>query len=110
MNLVTTLVNTLEGLLKPENLSNKADQPLFETYFVFAAIWAFGGALVEKDGVDYRRKFDKWWKAAWTTVKMPGARRGTAGERLGLWTPARIPSAAALAAGCRPQIPLSPHL
>lgn len=26
MNLVTTLVNTLEGLLKPENLSNKADQ------------------------------------------------------------------------------------
>lgn len=26
MNLVTTLVNTMEGLLKPENLSNKADQ------------------------------------------------------------------------------------
>ncbi|KAI8464229.1 MAG: flagellar alpha dynein [Monoraphidium minutum] len=72
MNLVTTLVNTLEGLLKPENLSNKADQALFEMYFVFAAIWAFGGALVEKDGVDYRRKFDKWWKATWTTVKMPG--------------------------------------
>lgn len=26
MNLVTTLVNTLEGLLKPDNLNNKADQ------------------------------------------------------------------------------------
>jgi hypothetical protein len=26
MNLVTTLVNTLEGLLKTDNLSNKADQ------------------------------------------------------------------------------------
>lgn len=42
-------------------------------YFVFAAIWAFGGALVEKDGTDYRRRFDKWWKGTWTTVKMPGA-------------------------------------
>ena len=26
MNLVTTLVNTMEALLRPENLSNKADQ------------------------------------------------------------------------------------
>jgi hypothetical protein len=24
-------------------------------YFVFAMIWAFGGALVEKDGINYRR-------------------------------------------------------
>ncbi|GBF96391.1 dynein heavy chain axonemal [Raphidocelis subcapitata] len=72
MNLVTTLVNTMEALLRPENLSNKADQALFETYFVFAAIWAFGGALVEKDGIDYRRRFDKWWKTTWTTVKLPG--------------------------------------
>jgi hypothetical protein len=74
MNFVTTLTNILEGVLKPENLSNKADQALFEMYFVFAAIWAFGGALVEKDGIDYRRNFDKWWKQTWTTVKLPGAR------------------------------------
>jgi dynein heavy chain len=51
-------------------------QALFEMYFAFAAIWAFGGALVEKDGIDYRRKFDKWWKATWTSVKMPGAHLG----------------------------------
>jgi hypothetical protein len=75
MNFVTTLTNILEGVLKPENLSNKADQALFEMYFVFAAIWAFGGALVEKDGIDYRRNFDKWWKQTWTTVKLPGAWR-----------------------------------
>jgi dynein heavy chain len=55
MNWVTTLVNILEGCLRPENLSNKADQGLFEMYFVFAIIWAFGGALVEKDGINYRR-------------------------------------------------------
>jgi hypothetical protein len=41
-------------------------------YFVFACIWAFGGALVEKDGINYRRNFDKWWKQTWTTVKFPG--------------------------------------
>lgn len=72
MNFVSTLTNILEGVLKPENLSNKAEQGLFEMYFVFAAIWAFGGGLVEKDGVDYRRNFDKWWKQTWTTVKLPG--------------------------------------
>jgi dynein heavy chain len=71
--LLQTLVNILEGILKPENLSNKAEQGLFEMYFVFAAIWAFGGALVDKDGINYRRNFDKWWKQTWTTVKLPGA-------------------------------------
>lgn len=67
-----TLVNILEGVLKPESLSNKGEQGLFEMYFVFAAIWAFGGALVDKDGINYRRNFDKWWKQTWTTVKLPG--------------------------------------
>ncbi len=54
MNFVTTLVNILEGCLRPENISNRADQALFEMYFVFALIWAFGGALCEKDGINYR--------------------------------------------------------
>lgn len=54
MNYVTTLVNILEGCLKPENLNNKADQPMFEMMFAFAMIWAFGGALCEKDGISYR--------------------------------------------------------
>ncbi len=54
MNFVTTMVNILEGCLKPENLSNKSDQAMFEMYFVFALIWAFGGGLCEKDGINYR--------------------------------------------------------
>lgn len=54
MNYVTTLVNILEGCLKPENLNNKADQSMFEIMFAFAMIWAFGGALCEKDGISYR--------------------------------------------------------
>jgi dynein heavy chain len=45
---------------------------MFEMYFVFAMIWAFGGALCEKDGINYRRNFDKWFKSTWTSVKIPG--------------------------------------
>lgn len=43
-----------------------------QMYFVFALIWAFGGALCEKDGINYRRNFDKWFKNTWTSVKIPG--------------------------------------
>lgn len=52
----------MQGLLRPENLPAKSEQSLFEMAFVFAAVWAFGGALCEKDGVKYRQLFDKWWK------------------------------------------------
>jgi len=72
MNFCLTLVNILEGMLKPENLNNKADQTSFETYFVLAMVWAFGGGLAPKDGIEYRKEFDKWWKRTWTTIKFPG--------------------------------------
>ncbi len=72
MNWVTTLVNILEGCLKPENLSNKADQALFEMYFVFAVIWAFGGALVEKDGIAYR-KWEAWLQLLPPCLTVPAA-------------------------------------
>eukprot|EP00959_Pyramimonas_sp_CCMP1952_P142935 2992289-Pyramimonas_sp.AAC.1 len=67
MNWVTTLVNILEGMLKPENINNKADESVFEMWFVLACVWAFGGALAPKDGIEYRRMFDKWWKQKWTS-------------------------------------------
>ena len=43
MNFCTTLTNILTGMLKKENLNAKADQAAFETYFVLAMVWAFGG-------------------------------------------------------------------
>ena len=72
MNFCTTLVNILEGMLRPENLNAKADQAAFESYFVLAMVWAFGGGLAPKDGIDYRKDFDKWWKRTWSAVKFPG--------------------------------------
>ena len=46
--------------------------------FVFAAVWAFGGALCEKDGVKYRQQFDKWWKVS-TTGSVVGHQRQRGG-------------------------------
>ena len=71
MNWVSTLVAILESMLKPENLGAKAEQPLFEQVFVFAMVWAFGGALSTKDGIEYRANFNKWWKQKYTTCKFP---------------------------------------
>jgi dynein heavy chain, axonemal len=73
MNFINTLTNILEGcLMLDASVTNKADQPLFEMLFAFAMIWAFGGALTEKDGINYKRNFDKWFKQTFTSVKFPG--------------------------------------
>jgi dynein heavy chain, axonemal len=73
MNFITTLTSILEGCLMVEgSITNKADQPLFEMLFVFAMIWSFGGGLNEKDGINYRKNYDKWFKQTFTAVKWPG--------------------------------------
>jgi len=43
-----------------------------EYLFVFGWVWACGGGLTEKDGVDYRKDFSQWWKGEWkSSVKFP---------------------------------------
>ena len=71
MNLVTSLVNILESVLTPKNISAKAEKPLMETYFVFAMVWAFGSGLCNKDGIDYRKNFDKMFKQTFSTIRFP---------------------------------------
>eukprot|EP00698_Gefionella_okellyi_P005145 TRINITY_DN1471_c0_g1_i4.p1 TRINITY_DN1471_c0_g1~~TRINITY_DN1471_c0_g1_i4.p1 ORF type:complete len:2448 (+),score=753.76 TRINITY_DN1471_c0_g1_i4:538-7881(+) len=72
-NMVQTLCNILQGLLVPANIpkEKEGDMLLYEQYFVFAAVWAFGGALAEKDGVNYPNIFSEWWKNEWKPVKFP---------------------------------------
>lgn len=72
INMVETLCRLLEGLLTEENVPPGTDKEVYEMYFSFAAVWAFGGPLGTRDGVDYRRQFDKWWRMAWRNhVKFP---------------------------------------
>ena len=68
------LVPLVDGLLGPENknvANGEADKMVFEIFFCFAAVWAFGGALAVKDGEDYRQKFNRWWRSEWRPIKFP---------------------------------------
>ena len=44
---------------------------VYELFFCFAAVWAFGGCLGVKDGEDYRNKFNRWWRSEWRPIKFP---------------------------------------
>ncbi|OMJ82808.1 hypothetical protein SteCoe_16405 [Stentor coeruleus] len=65
INLVVSLCSMLESLLIGEIKA-------LEYWFVFCMVWAIGGALGEKDSMDYRKNFSNWWKGKWKTIKFPG--------------------------------------
>jgi len=72
INMVQTICNILDGLLTEEVVPPGTEKEIYEMYFVFAAIWAFGGTLGLKDNVDYRKSFDKWWRMQWRNfIKFP---------------------------------------
>ncbi|XP_019728452.1 dynein heavy chain 11, axonemal isoform X3 [Hippocampus comes] len=70
-SLVQTLCTLLDCLLTPENIPSDSPRELYETYFIFACIWAFGGALCHDQLYDYRVEFSKWWAKEMKTVKFP---------------------------------------
>lgn len=45
--MVQTLCHLLECLLAEENIPADCPKDTYELYFVFAAIWAFGGAMIQ---------------------------------------------------------------
>ena len=69
-NMAQTLCRMLEGLLTQDNVGVK-DASQFEMYFVFAAVWACGGAMSVVGGIDYRKEFSKWWKDTFKSVRFP---------------------------------------
>ncbi|KAM3592376.1 uncharacterized protein V6R79_017533 [Siganus canaliculatus] len=70
-SMVQMLCYLLECLLTPENTPPDCAKELYELYFVFAAIWAFGGAMFQDQLVDYRVEFSKWWVGQFKTIKFP---------------------------------------
>ncbi|XP_059938625.1 dynein axonemal heavy chain 9 isoform X2 [Mesoplodon densirostris] len=73
-SMVQTLCHLLECLLTDENIPADCPKETYELYFVFAAIWAFGGAMVQDQLVDDRAEFSKWWLTEFKTVKFPSQR------------------------------------
>ncbi|XP_053308775.1 dynein axonemal heavy chain 9 [Spea bombifrons] len=70
-SMVQMLCHLLECLLTPENTPPDCPKELYELYFVFAAVWAFGGAMFQDQLVDYRVEFSKWWVTEFKTIKFP---------------------------------------
>nr|XP_003818154.3 dynein axonemal heavy chain 9 isoform X2 [Pan paniscus] len=70
-SMVQMVCHLLECLLTTEDIPADCPKEIYEHYFVFAAIWAFGGAMVQDQLVDYRAEFSKWWLTEFKTVKFP---------------------------------------
>uniref|UniRef100_A0A8D3CJW0 Dynein axonemal heavy chain 11 n=1 Tax=Scophthalmus maximus TaxID=52904 RepID=A0A8D3CJW0_SCOMX len=70
-SMVQTLCTLLDCLLTPGNIPSDSPRELFETYFTFACIWAFGGAMYQDQLCDYRLEFSQWWTKEMKTVKLP---------------------------------------
>ncbi|KAL7699312.1 dynein heavy chain cytosolic putative [Lotmaria passim] len=75
INIVQTICFLLDGIFKtmePDELakhSNASD--VYEKYFVFAVIWAFGGPLPSSDGrIDMRLNFSNQWKKEFPNMKI----------------------------------------
>lgn len=73
---VQTLCHLLEVHLTPTNTPSETPKEVLESIFVFCAIWAFGGALVQDQIVDYRAAFSKWWMEEFKAVKFPTTTSG----------------------------------
>ncbi|KAF0872636.1 DYH9 protein, partial [Crocuta crocuta] len=68
---VQMLCSLLECLLTTEAVPADCPRETYELYFVFAAIWAFGGAMAQDQLADSRAEFSKWWLMEFKTVKFP---------------------------------------
>ena len=60
-------------LLTPENTPPDCPKELYELYFVFCCVWAFGASLFQDQLTDHRVEFTKWWANEFKTIKFPSA-------------------------------------
>ena len=54
-----------------DNVPEGSPKDVYELYFVWACVWAFGGSLFQDQICDYRVEFTKWWAAEFKQVKFP---------------------------------------
>ncbi|XP_062979874.1 dynein axonemal heavy chain 11 [Elgaria multicarinata webbii] len=70
-SMVQTLCSLLDCLLIPENVPLDGPRELYEIYFAFACVWAFGGALFQDQLCNYQAEFSRWWLKEMKAVKFP---------------------------------------
>ncbi|CAF2140297.1 unnamed protein product [Rotaria magnacalcarata] len=65
------LCRLLECMLTATNTPPDCPKELYELYFAFACVWAFGSALFQDQITDHRLEFSKWWITEFKTIKFP---------------------------------------
>ncbi|XP_020566647.2 dynein heavy chain 11, axonemal-like [Oryzias latipes] len=70
-SMVQMLCSLLDCLLTEDNTPADSPRELYELYFVFACVWAFGGALFQDHLNDHRAEFSRWWSKEMRAVKFP---------------------------------------
>ncbi|KFV69246.1 Dynein beta chain, ciliary, partial [Dryobates pubescens] len=74
-SVIQMLCYLLECLLTEQSTPPDCPKELYELYFVFAAVWAFGGSLFQDQllprVLQQRVEFSKWWVAEFKTIKFP---------------------------------------
>uniref|UniRef100_A0A8C8VJF2 Dynein axonemal heavy chain 11 n=1 Tax=Pelusios castaneus TaxID=367368 RepID=A0A8C8VJF2_9SAUR len=70
-SMVQTLCSLLDCLVTPENVPPDCPRELYEIYFVFACVWAFGGALLQDQLSNHQAEFSRWWLKEMKAVKFP---------------------------------------
>lgn len=74
MCMINSLCNLLDGLITEETCPpGKTDNTIYEMYFIFACVWAFGGALSSEGtgAMNQRERFSTFWRRNFTNVKFP---------------------------------------
>uniref|UniRef100_A0A803T5S7 Dynein axonemal heavy chain 11 n=1 Tax=Anolis carolinensis TaxID=28377 RepID=A0A803T5S7_ANOCA len=70
-SMVQMLCSLLDCLLISENVPPDGPRDLYEIYFAFACVWAFGGALFQDQLSNYQAEFSRWWLKEMKAVKFP---------------------------------------
>ena len=68
---IETLCQLLGCLIVPQNIPSDATKELYELYFVFALVWAYGSAIALEANVDHRTEFSKWFMTEFKTIEWP---------------------------------------
>ena len=68
--IVEVVCRILEGVLTPETCPPGSEKDVYEAYFQFAAVWAFGGGLGSDKGADFRKQFDSYWRSEFAKSAM----------------------------------------
>ncbi|KAF0977183.1 hypothetical protein FDP41_003836 [Naegleria fowleri] len=66
-DMVSSLFQILESLLV--KYPTHGEKETIESFFAFATIWAFMGAVVDNEKHTNKGLFDKWWRTTFKTVK-----------------------------------------